>query len=65
MEKKWNFDKHKKRQVVELPTLEVHEVENFIFESAEHPDPTVRKLASHTIQKNFNVVKLWLRTLKN
>lgn len=64
MEKKWNFKKHK-RQVAELPTLEVHEVQAFIFESAEHPDATVRKLASHTIQKNFNVVKQWLRTLKD
>lgn len=61
---KADFSKHKKK-VIELPTLEIHEVQNFIFESAEHPDATVRKLASHTIQKNFNVVKQWLRTLKD
>jgi hypothetical protein len=60
---KANFSKHKKK-VVELPTLKMEDVWNFIEESAKHPDKKTRVLASLTIQKNKKVVSQWIELNK-
>jgi hypothetical protein len=60
---KANFSKHKK-EVVELPTLKLGEVWNFIEEAAVHPDKKTRVLASHTIQKNKKVVSQWIQLVR-
>lgn len=60
---KADFSKHTKK-LIHLPTLEVSEIGQFIFDAAREPDPNVRKLASMTLDKNKKNACLWVRELR-